>query len=52
MDESLYILHTRNYKQETMYYIQETKTISEKFVHSYLRETEIYNGFPSRKLVV
>ena len=31
MDESLYFVHTRNCKQKTMYYIQETKTIFEKF---------------------
>ena len=30
MNESLYFAHTRNYNQETMYYIQETKTIFEK----------------------
>ena len=31
MDKSLYFVHTRNSKQETIYYIQETKTIFEKF---------------------
>ena len=31
MDESLYFVHTRNCEQETIYYIQETKTIFEKF---------------------
>ena len=31
MDESLYLLHTRNCKQETIYYMQETKTIFGKF---------------------
>ena len=39
MDESLHFVHTRNYKQETIYYIQETKTILEKFF------VIIYNGF-------
>ena len=31
MDESLYLVHTRNCKQENIYYIQETKTIFGKF---------------------
>ena len=31
MDESLYLVHTRNCKQETIYYMQETKTIFGKF---------------------
>ena len=31
MDENLYFVHTRNYKQETIYCTQETKTIFEKF---------------------
>ena len=31
MDETLYFVHRRNCKQETIYYIQETKTIFEKF---------------------
>ena len=31
MDESLYFVLTRNCKQETIYYIQETKAIFEKF---------------------
>ena len=31
MDESLYFVHTRNCEQETIYYIQEIKTIFEKF---------------------
>ena len=36
MDESLYFVHRRNCKQETLYYIQETKAIFEKFfIHSY-----------------
>ena len=39
MDESLYFVHTRNYKQDTLYYIQENKTIFEKLF------TLIYNGF-------
>ena len=30
MDESLYFSHTRNYKQETIYYIQDIKTILKK----------------------
>ena len=30
MDESLYFVNTRNYNQETMYCIQETKTIFER----------------------
>ena len=29
MDESLYFVHTRNYKQKTIYFIEETKTIFE-----------------------
>ena len=31
MDENLYFIHKRNCNQETMYYMQETKTIFEKF---------------------
>ena len=31
MDESLYFVHTKKCEQETIYYIQETKTIVEKF---------------------
>ena len=31
VDESLYFVHSRNCKQGTMYYIQETKTVFEKF---------------------
>ena len=31
MDESLYFVYTRNCKQETIYYMQETKTIFGKF---------------------
>ena len=31
MDESLYFVHTRNCKQETIYYMQETKAIFGKF---------------------
>ena len=31
MDESLYLVHTRNCKQETIYYMQETKTIFGRF---------------------
>ena len=30
MDESLYFAHTRNYMQETIYYIQDIKTIFKK----------------------
>ena len=30
MDESLYFAHTRNHKQEAIYYIQEIETIFEK----------------------
>ena len=45
MDKSLYFAHTRNCKQETIYYIQETKTIFEKFFTLILKRTEIYNGF-------
>ena len=39
MDEILYFVHTRNYKQETIYYIQEIKTIFGKLF------ALIYNGF-------
>ena len=39
MDESLYFAHTRNHKKEIIYYIQETKTIFQKFF------ALIYNGF-------
>ena len=31
MDKSLYLVHTRNCKQETIYYMQETKTIFGRF---------------------
>ena len=31
MDESLYFVYTRNCKQETIYYMQETKTIFGRF---------------------
>ena len=31
MDGSLYFVQSRNCEQETIYYIQETKTIFEKF---------------------
>ena len=34
MDESLYFVHTRNCKQENIYYTQETKTIFEKYFSS------------------
>ena len=37
MDESLYFEHTRNCKQETIYYIQQTKTLFEKFFTLILR---------------
>ena len=30
MDESLYFAHTRNYKEETIYYIKDIKTIFKK----------------------
>ena len=39
MDESLNFVHTRNYKQETIYFTQETKIIFGKFF------TLNYNGF-------
>ena len=45
MDESFYFVYTRICKQETIYYIQETKTIFEKFFTLILKRTEIYNGF-------
>ena len=38
MDESLYFVYTGNCKEETVYYIQETKTIFEKFFTLILRE--------------
>ena len=41
MDESLYFAHTRNYKQEAIYYTQGIKTIFKKF----FTLIEIYNGF-------
>ena len=31
MDKNFYFVHKRNCKQETLYYIQETKTTFEKF---------------------
>ena len=31
MDESLYLVHTRNCKQETIYYMKKTKTIFGRF---------------------
>ena len=37
VDKSLYFVHTRNCKQETISYMQETKTIFEKFFTLILR---------------
>ena len=37
MDESLYFVHTRNCKHKIIYYIEETKTIFEKFFTLILR---------------
>ena len=39
MDESLYFAHTRNHKKGVICYIQETKTIFQKFLALF------YNGF-------
>ena len=38
MDESLYFAYTRNYKQETIYYIQDIKTIFKKLFTSILKK--------------
>ena len=38
MDEILYFVYTRNCEQETIYYMQETKTTFEKFFTLILRE--------------
>ena len=42
MDESLYVLYTRNYKRKTIYYIQETKIISEKIFTLILKRNRNY----------
>ena len=40
MGESLYFAHTRKCKEETIYYIQETKTIFEKVLCTHTKEKQ------------
>ena len=47
MDESLCFVHTRNSEQEAIYYIQETKTISEKFFTLILKRNRNLYWFSS-----
>ena len=49
IDES-YFLHTTNYKQETIYYVQETKIISEKFFTLMLKENRNLQWFFQRPI--
>ena len=50
MDESLYFAHTRNYKQETIYYIQDIKTIFKKFFTLILKKNKFIMVFGQIKL--
>ena len=45
MDESLYFSHTRNYKQETIYYIQDIKTILKKLFTLILKKNRNVQWF-------
>ena len=47
MDESFYFVHTRNRKQETLYYIEETKTIFEKLFTLILKRNRYLYWFQS-----
>ena len=48
--QCLYFLHTTNYKQETIYYVQETKIISEKFFTLMLKENRNLQWFFQRPI--
>ena len=46
------LIYTRNYKQETIYYIQETKNASEKFFNFILKENRNFFSLFYRKQII
>ena len=40
MHESLYLVYTRNCRQEALYYIQETKTIFQKVIYTHTKRKQ------------